>query len=638
MKQQQYESIFQSISQLKVGVIGDFAVDVYYPVDKNTGEISLETAKEVHRAGECRTYLGAAGNIVTNLSALGITSIKTFGLLAADLWGRELLHLLHARKVDTSAMLMQLEKWNSCAYVKPMLGKEEDNRLDFGSYNQPAPEMQHKVFECLVTALPQLDLLIINQQFVRPLLDEKAVQKLNALALRFPNCLFVADMRNVAAGLQKILLKANTQETAHILGVLPFDERDDAVCKEKAAALSAHLQAPVLLTRGENGMMYHDQQDTYSIPGVWHDGETDAVGAGDTAISSFGACLAAKVDVLSSLKLANLASAVTVAKLQQTGSASPWEIEDLARDCTYVYHNFLAANDTKAKYLGESGIEFVEAYPRQKKPRFVVMDHDGTISVLREGWEILMHDMMMECIAGKSLSTLNHEEKTALSTKINQLISQTTGAPTILQMEGLVGLIEREALVNKTAIRTAEHYKAQYLERLDQHVEGRIMRFQQGELHLQDFTIKGANHFIQLMHERGVGLYLASGTDEEYVIKEATALGYATYFNGGIYGAKPNEGNAKRKVLKHIREELKADGEEIIVIGDGPSEIREGRKVGALCVGVASDELRRNGLNLHKRERLIRAGAHIIIPDYTQLSVLEKLLFIPQQENTTSTS
>ena len=46
-------------------------------------------------------------------------------------------------------------------------------------------------------------------------------------------------------------------------------------------------------------------------------------------------------------------------------------------------------------------------------------------------------------------------------------------------------------------------------------------------------------------------------------------------------------------------------------------EIREVKKKGGLAVGVASDEVRRYGLNLSKRERLIRAGADIIIPDYT---------------------
>ena len=61
--------------------------------------------------------------------------------------------------------------------------------------------------------------------------------------------------------------------------------------------------------------------------------------------------------------------------------------------------------------------------------------------------------------------------------------------------------------------------------------------------------------------------------------------------------------------------------------GDGPVEIRETRKRGGTAVGVASDEVRRYGLNLAKRTRLVLAGADIIIPDFSQEDLLMKILF-----------
>lgn len=227
---------------------------------------------------------------------------------------------------------------------------------------------------------------------------------------------------------------------------------------------------------------------------------------------------------------------------------------------------------------------------------------------------------------------LSPDEKGILTDKVNQLISQTTGAPTIVQMEGLVEMVEREGHVKAEAVKTAEAYKAMYLEDLNRHVEKRIERFRSGELQIGDVTVKGVLGFILSMKEKGLKLYLASGTDEEYVIKEAEALGYAKYFEGGIHGAKAGGGSAKRKVLNQLVNQEGIPAEQIIVIGDGPSEIREGRKFGAICVGVASDELRRYGINLHKRERLIRAGAHIIIEDFSQLDHLEKLLLQADQK------
>jgi hypothetical protein len=51
-------------------------------------------------------------------------------------------------------------------------------------------------------------------------------------------------------------------------------------------------------------------------------------------------------------------------------------------------------------------------------------------------------------------------------------------------------------------------------------------------------------------------------------------------------------------------------------------EIRETRKRGGLTVGIASNEERRYGLNASKRGRLIRAGADVIVPDYSQMDAL----------------
>nr|WKN35176.1 PfkB family carbohydrate kinase [Tunicatimonas sp. TK19036] len=618
--------LFQKIAALRVGVIGDFAVDVYYHIEKDTGEISLETGKIVHRGGAIRTYLGAAGNVVKNFRALGVQHIQAFGLRNEDLWGRELLHLLHAEEVDTAGLLIQPDQWQSCAYVKPMMGKEEDHRLDFGSYNETDPAMLDQLMHRIREALPSLDILFINQQFVKPLLNPKAVETLNQLSQEFPQCRFIADMRSLGQFARHITLKVNTAETARVLEIPPFDERHTEKCEQHAKALSKKLQAPVLFTRGAYGMLYCDKDQLFSIPGIWHDGEIDPVGAGDTAISTFAACLAAEAEAPHCLTLANTASAVTVRKLYQTGTASPQEIEQLLTEPSYVHHPYRAAHPETARFFRETDIEIVEEYSRELRVKYVMLDHDGTISVLREGWEDLMQPMMVQSIAGDALPELSSEEQSLLYQKTAQLISQTTGAPTIVQMEGLVELIHREGHVPEETIQSAEFYKERFLELLNDAVGHRIRQFEQGELGEEDFTIKGAISFLHKLKEASVQLFLASGTDEEYVKQEANTLGYGPLFDGGIHGAKPDGISAKRKVLRYLLDEKQASPEEIIVIGDGPSEIREGRKVGALCVGIASDELRRHGLSTSKRERLIRAGAHIIIGDYSQASSLLSLL------------
>ncbi len=112
------------------------------------------------------------------------------------------------------------------------------------------------------------------------------------------------------------------------------------------------------------------------------------------------------------------------------------------------------------------------------------------------------------------------------------------------------------------------------------------------------------------------------------MIREAEELGYASLFEGRIYGANQDMAHdAKRLVLDRILREIgPGEAGQIVTFGDGPVEIRETRKRGGVTVGLASDEVRRCGLQLEKRTRLIRAGAHLVIPDFSESAALLGLL------------
>ncbi|UCD51580.1 MAG: hypothetical protein JSW27_02895, partial [Phycisphaerales bacterium] len=118
--------------------------------------------------------------------------------------------------------------------------------------------------------------------------------------------------------------------------------------------------------------------------------------------------------------------------------------------------------------------------------------------------------------------------------------------------------------------------------------------------------------------------------DREDVVKESAALGYAEFFDGGIYGAVGDVTKySKKMVIDQIMIENDLSGPELTVVGDGPVEMRECRKRGGIAVGVASDEIRRHGLNPEKRTRLIKAGAQAIVPDFSGWHDLLNLLFGP---------
>jgi phosphoglycolate phosphatase-like HAD superfamily hydrolase len=122
-------------------------------------------------------------------------------------------------------------------------------------------------------------------------------------------------------------------------------------------------------------------------------------------------------------------------------------------------------------------------------------------------------------------------------------------------------------------------------------------------------------------------MYVASGTDRDDVRREAAALGVADMFEGRIYGAIGRiEDYSKAQVIRDILKEHGMEGPELAVFGDGPVEIKEAKAVGAIAVGVAVDEIQRQGWSERKRKRLTDADADILIPDFSNMEPLQELL------------
>jgi len=140
--------------------------------------------------------------------------------------------------------------------------------------------------------------------------------------------------------------------------------------------------------------------------------------------------------------------------------------------------------------------------------------------------------------------------------------------------------------------------------------------------------VDGNREMIERLKNRGIQLYLASGTDVQDVRHEASILGYADIFEGRIYGSVDDvKRYSKKLVIESIIKDNQLRKNEFAVIGDGPVEIREGKKMNGIAIGVASDEDMGFGLNLDKRKQLIKAGADIIISDYRQSTQLLNFLF-----------
>lgn len=270
--------------------------------------------------------------------------------------------------------------------------------------------------------------------------------------------------------------------------------------------------------------------------------------------------------------------------------------------------------------------KYLEQVRQIPRGRFVhaVFDLDGTLSLLRQGWEEVMGRFMEEIV-------WPHEPPPAeVRQEIARYIEESGGVQTIVQMEHLVTLARTHGRVPESELLDPSGYLLRYREQLMDRVNERMVRVKRladGNLSPEDFLVRGAIDFLQLLHGRGLTLHLFSGTDLEDARREARLLGLAHFF-ADIRGAMgPHADYNKEKALRELMEGHHLEGGQVLVVGDGPLEMRIATEHSCVALGVACDESAGRSWDAHKRERLIQAGADLLVPDFTRASVLDAFLF-----------
>jgi phosphoglycolate phosphatase-like HAD superfamily hydrolase len=275
--------------------------------------------------------------------------------------------------------------------------------------------------------------------------------------------------------------------------------------------------------------------------------------------------------------------------------------------------------DLDVDNLRKNGIELIHPDIERGRIRFALFDFDGTISLIREGWQGIMIPMMVEILE----KTPKHEDRSTIEAVVKDFVTRLTGKQTIYQMMQLCEEIRlRGGEPNEPLA-----YKEMYNERLNRHIRQRILDLKSGDASPTEMMVPGTLEWLQILKKREVRCFLASGTDEKYVQAEAGMLSLTPFFSG-IYGALDDlDKYSKKMVIDRILFENGLTGPEFVVFGDGFVEIADSKAVSGIAVGVASKEKTRHGIDDWKRGRLIAAGADLIIADFCCALSLEALLF-----------
>ena len=276
----------------------------------------------------------------------------------------------------------------------------------------------------------------------------------------------------------------------------------------------------------------------------------------------------------------------------------------------------------QARFLHGTAIEIVRE-PTPGVRRHVLFDFDGTLSLIREGWPQVMVPMMVDALQAAG----SGESADELAAAAHEFVMELNGKQTIYQMIRLAdevrlrGGVAEEPLV----------YKQRYHELLMQRIVQRREALRAGSVPARQMLVPGSLDILEALCDRGAALYLASGTDREFVIEEVALLGLDRFFGRHVYGALDNyQDFSKAAVIEQILREAGAGAGagELVGFGDGYVEIQNIKQAGGVAVAVASDETNRSGRpDPWKRDRLIGVGADLVVPDFRDWRVLLNYLW-----------
>ena len=293
MTPERLDQILLKFPHIKIAVVGDFFLDNYWIVEESLNEISLETGKIAYQVVAKRKSPGAAGTVSSILRSLDV-NVYAVGFSGDDGLGYELRREMKNRGMNLDHFFTFEDRFTP-TYTKPMLlsnGVEEElNRIDIKNRKPLPRSCEDQLIAAIDEVLEEVDALIVLDQVQERncgVVTDRVRAHLAELGAEREDRIILADSREHICEFRNMGIKVNNFEARQIVG-----GTQDIPLSDVAARLYEKNQRPVVITRGDKGMLVCDKDGWYEVPTIQIEGPIDVVGAGDSVTASLTAALCA---------------------------------------------------------------------------------------------------------------------------------------------------------------------------------------------------------------------------------------------------------------------------------------------------------------------------------------------------------
>ncbi len=321
LTRQRAQTLTASFNGKRIVVLGDLMLDEF--IWGRVRRISPEAPVPVVEVERQTLALGGAGNVVSNLVALGAAP-SPIGVVGDDIDAERLRYAFRTLQVGVAGLIADSSR-PTTVKTRIIAHNQQVVRADRESRAAIDDVIENLVVERFESEIESADAVVVSD-YNKGLLTARLLGRtLGAARKRGLIVCLDPKLRSFNHYQPVTVITPNNQEASEAAG-LPIEDESSLTEAGRKLLSSIDCRA-VLVTRGEEGMsLFLDDGRVTHIPTVARE-VYDVTGAGDTVIATLAVALAAGASLEEAAVLANHAAGVVVAKV---GTASLTREELLA--------------------------------------------------------------------------------------------------------------------------------------------------------------------------------------------------------------------------------------------------------------------------------------------------------------------
>jgi D-beta-D-heptose 7-phosphate kinase/D-beta-D-heptose 1-phosphate adenosyltransferase len=293
----------------RILVVGDLMVDEY--LWGNVERISPEAPVQIVSVASEAHTLGGAGNVISNLVALG-AKVSASGVVGSGINGQLVLKKLEALGVNTRGVIQDRER-TTTRKTRVIADHQHVLRFDREVKADISRQTMNKIWRAAGEMIAETDLILVSD-YNKGLVTRALMTKLIAAAQKYRRMLIVDPKGldfNKYAGAS--MITPNKKETALASGIEIVDESSLTGAVRRLIEKTGINK--ILVTCGKEGMVYFDRSKSPYRIRTRARQVFDVSGAGDTVLAMLGLGIAAGYSIKDAVSLANTAAGIVVGKV-----------------------------------------------------------------------------------------------------------------------------------------------------------------------------------------------------------------------------------------------------------------------------------------------------------------------------------